>query len=466
MLAPDLPSIPLNALQSLLRSDLPYLFISLALLAVALVGIGVVFLRRDRDLLLLSFSLFAGLYGARLLLQREIFDLIFYKSSHLQTWRDALDYIVPVPGMVYFYRGGFLTRVGKYAAMAVAVVGVILFALVLVFGSRQQFHFVNNVVIIAALLQFLYSITWRGRDDDRDVVELRAIRYGLFAFIALALSDNIFGLFRLGYRLEPFGFLAFIGCLGYVTATRTFAREQRLLSIEKELDIARRIQMSILPGDFPPNPRLRVAAHYIPMTSVAGDFYDFVLAEENRAAILVADVAGHGVPAALIASMVKLAAASQRGQAHHPAKFLSGMNAALVGNTQTQFVTAACIYFDLQSHEVRYSAAGHPPLLRLRDTHVESIEENGLMLAAFDFAAYEQKHLPLQAGDRFLLYTDGVLEAANGDDVFFGADRLHATLRETSALNATQAADAITTAVRAWSPNQEDDITVIVCDVV
>jgi sigma-B regulation protein RsbU (phosphoserine phosphatase) len=202
------------------------------------------------------------------------------------------------------------------------------------------------------------------------------------------------------------------------------------------------------------------------MTSVAGDFYDFVLAEQDRAAILVADVTGHGVPAALIASMVKLAAASQREQAHEPAKFLSGMNSALVGNTQTQFVSAACIYFDLKTREARYSAAAHPPMLHLRDGKVESIEENGLMLAAFGFAAYEQKHLPLQPGDRFLLYTDGVLEAANTHDEFFGPDRLQAILRKTSTLEPSHAADTITAAVRAWSPTQEDDITVVVCDIV
>jgi sigma-B regulation protein RsbU (phosphoserine phosphatase) len=456
-------TISLELVRHHLAADTPYQFVAFALITIALAGFASAAIRREHDVQLLSFSTFAMLYGIRLWMQGSTASLIFHHAPVYERLHAAIDFTVPIPGMLYFYRSDFLDRIGKPLAAIVAAVCFTLFVLALTFGRNEAFYTINNAVVVIALLQFLFSFGLR-KIVDRD---LRIVRFGLLTFVVLALFDNIVGLMKRDFlHIEPFGFFVFIACLGYVTATRTFTRERRLLSIEKELDIARRIQMSILPGDFPPNPRLRIAARYVPMTSVAGDFYDFVLAEADRAAILVADVSGHGVPAALIASMVKLAAASQREQAHEPAKFLSGMNSALVGNTQTQFVTAACIYFDLQSREARYSAAAHPPMLHLREGKIDSVEENGLMLAAFDFAAYEQKLLPLQPGDRFLLYTDGVLEAANGNSEFFGADRLHATLRETSKLAASQAADAITAAVRAWSPNQDDDITVVVCDVV
>ena len=124
------------------------------------------------------------------------------------------------------------------------------------------------------------------------------------------------------------------------------------------------------------------------MTSVAGDFYDFLLGDDRQAGLLIADVSGHGVPAALIASMVKMAATSQRANANNPAELLSGMNAALCGNTQNQFVTAAYVHLDSEAGELRYSAAGHPPMLLLRAGEVTAVEENGLMLAVFSFAAY------------------------------------------------------------------------------
>ena len=81
----------------------------------------------------------------------------------------------------------------------------------------------------------------------------------------------------------------------------------------------------------------------MPMTSVAGDFYDYIIADDHQVGLLIADVSGHGVPAALIVSMVKLAAASQRAVAADPCRFLSGMNSALLGNTQNLFVTAAYV---------------------------------------------------------------------------------------------------------------------------
>src|SRR6476620_7111035 len=103
------------------------------------------------------------------------------------------------------------------------------------------------------------------------------------------------------------------------------------------------------------------------MSSVAGDLYDYIIADDHQVGLLIADVSGHGVPAALIASMVKLAAASQPTFTSDPCRSLSGMNWALWGNTQNQCVTAAYVYLNSQSGELRYSAAAHPPLLLIRN---------------------------------------------------------------------------------------------------
>jgi sigma-B regulation protein RsbU (phosphoserine phosphatase) len=238
----------------------------------------------------------------------------------------------------------------------------------------------------------------------------------------------------------------------------------QLSEIQKELEVARRMQLSILPAEFPDSANFRVAARYVPMTSVAGDFYDFIVADDKQAGLLIADVSGHGVPAALIASMVKLAATSQRANAGDPARLLAGMNTALCGNTQDQFVTAAYIHLDAGSRTFRYSAAGHPAMLLLRRGEVTEIVENGLILAAFDYATYAETTRPLEPGDRFLLYTDGVIEAANSQGDAFGQDALSSWLRQTSALAPAAAADQIVSAVRQWSASQDDDLTVLICD--
>jgi phosphoserine phosphatase RsbU/P len=264
--------------------------------------------------------------------------------------------------------------------------------------------------------------------------------------------------------IEPIGFAFFLATLGYVAAKRSIHRDQQFSEIQKELQIARRIQTSILPLAYPQSDHFQVAARYVPMTAVAGDFYDFLVADKQQAGLFIADVSGHGVPAALIASMVKLAATSQRANTADPALLLSGMNTILCGNTQEQFVTAAYVHLDAASSTLRYSAAAHPPMLLLRAGKVIPIEENGLMLAAFSFATYATIEQPLQSGDRLVLYTDGILEAANAAGEEFGPERLAALLQKSAPLSPDEAADHIISSLKLWSKSQNDDLTVLICD--
>jgi sigma-B regulation protein RsbU (phosphoserine phosphatase) len=200
------------------------------------------------------------------------------------------------------------------------------------------------------------------------------------------------------------------------------------------------------------------------MTSVAGDFYEFLPTGSSTAGLLVADVSGHGVPAALIASMVKLATSAQRQQAAHPDRLLAGVNESLCGNTQRQFVTAAYVYLDAEQSELRYAAAGHPPMLLLRDGQVYPIEENGLVLGLFPSAAYTATQKVLRKGDRLLLYTDGIIEAANGAEQEFGQERLSRLLTASTGDSVEETADLILSTVQGWASAQTDDLTVVVCD--
>ena len=243
------------------------------------------------------------------------------------------------------------------------------------------------------------------------------------------------------------------------------------LFMSQELDIARRIQSSILPQNVPALAGLEVAARYVPMSAVAGDFYDFLSVDEKRLGILVADVTGHGIPAALIASMLKVAFAGQAHHAHDPARVLAGLNLALCGKFEEHFVTAAYLFIDLENSLVRYSAAGHPPLmLASHDAHsVREIEENGLMLGLFPEAAYSFVEVRISAGDRCILYTDGVFEASNSAREEFGKSRCKEFLASHRHLPAARFADDFLTSIAAFSGlsfnrPQEDDITLLVLD--
>jgi hypothetical protein len=126
------------------------------------------------------------------------------------------------------------------------------------------------------------------------------------------------------------------------------------------------------------------------MSAVAGDFYDFLCIDEKRVGILVTDVTGHGVPAALIASMLKVAFAGQAAHAHDPARVLNGFNPSLYGKFEAHFVTAAYLFVDLEKRLLHSSAAAHPPLMLASGAagKVRQIEENGLMLGMFPEAVY------------------------------------------------------------------------------
>jgi phosphoserine phosphatase RsbU/P len=248
-------------------------------------------------------------------------------------------------------------------------------------------------------------------------------------------------------------------------------REQfahQLLTIRKELETARQIQLSILPSEVPKIEGLDIAARYLPMTSVAGDFYDFIVVDEKHIGILVADVSGHGMPAALIASMLKIALAAQVSHADDPAQVLLGLNQVLCGKFQHHYVTAAYLFVDMYKRTLTYAGAGHPPLLLwgAPSQGVRAVVENGLFLGMFPFATYSSVELPLNAGDRVLLYTDGIPETTNPEGVEFGTDCFRQFLELEQSTSADQFADRLLEELSRWSDrgaaeDVDDDITMV-----
>ena len=243
---------------------------------------------------------------------------------------------------------------------------------------------------------------------------------------------------------------------------------QQLLAIQKELETARLIQQSILPETVPQIEGLDIAARYVPMTSVAGDFYDFIPVDNKHVGILVADVSGHGMPAALIASMLKIALAAQADRASDPARVLQGLNQALCGKFQHHYVTAAYVFVDMEKRTLKYGGAGHPPLLMWGNSSqgVRDVEENGLFLGKFDFAAYSSVELPVGPGDWALLYTDGISETNNPDGVEFGTGRFRQFLAAEKNASANELARSLLVELSRYSTRPEgedldDDITMV-----
>lgn len=453
---------PLSALQVVqaFTHDAPFLFLGSAFVTAGLISAAFAFLGRRTNAMLLWLASFAVLYGVRLWLQLATLHLVLLHYSGYTTLQVAINYLVPVPVAFFFDVAGFLGRFGRRIAAALSVFFISLFTVALVIGPRTWIDHLNSAVVIVSLSALLIYLFQR-RDGNRDFA---ITRWTLAIFVVLAVFDNLGDFLGFYPRVEPIGFSVFLIALGYVAARRSVDRDEQFAGVQNELAIARQIQMAILPSAYPNSANFRVAARYAPMNSVAGDFYDFPISGDNQAGFLIADVTGHGIPAALIASMVKLAAASQGVHARDPAAFLAGMNVVLCGQTQNQFVTAAYLYLNAHSGTLSYSAAAHPPMLLLREGGVTRIEENGLMLAAFSFATYANRVHSLAPGDRLLLYTDGLLEAVNENGAEFGLPRLESLLVQSGGLSPDQAADQILGAISSWSSAQNDDRTVLVCD--
>jgi phosphoserine phosphatase RsbU/P len=245
----------------------------------------------------------------------------------------------------------------------------------------------------------------------------------------------------------------------------------QLLALNNELEMARQIQLSILPHNLPKLPGLEIAARYLPMTSVAGDFYDFIQIDDKHIGILIADVSGHGLPSALIASMLQVALTAQSAHGSEPEKVLKGLNQAIYGKFTQNFVTAAYLYLDLENKILRYAGAGHPPVLQWRDSSGKSgqVLENGLVLGMFEKATYATLELPLLNGDRYFLYTDGILEAANPATEEFGIARFMSFIETNNHLKADGFAEALLNELSQWTGQaseftQQDDITLLVVD--
>ncbi len=247
--------------------------------------------------------------------------------------------------------------------------------------------------------------------------------------------------------------------------------EKQLKEINLELEMARQIQLSILPQDTPKIAGLKIAAKYIPMTSVAGDFYDFIVVDERRVGMLIADVSGHGLPSALIASMLQVALSGQTNNAEDPTKVLLGLNKALCGKFERNFVTAAYVFVNMETRTLKYAGAGHPPILLWQKSEKKGRElsENGLFLGMFPEAEYVSKEISFGENDRLVLYTDGVPETKNPKEVEFGTKRFLEFIGNHDGVAAENFADTLYAELSRWTElpgaeGQQDDITVLTVD--
>ena len=207
------------------------------------------------------------------------------------------------------------------------------------------------------------------------------------------------------------------------------ARERE--RVEQDLRVARRIQQASLPEEVPELERWQITPYYKPAREVGGDFYDFLELPNEHLGLVVGDATGHGVPAALVMSttcgMLRAVALS----VDSPGEVLARVNEALSARIpSSMFVTCFYAILDLKNGSLRYANAGHDlPYVR-RDGAADELRARGMPLGLMPGMSYEEKETILQAGERALFYSDGLVEAHNAEGEMFGFPRLRSLLTE------------------------------------
>lgn len=243
--------------------------------------------------------------------------------------------------------------------------------------------------------------------------------------------------------------------------------KRRLISLQQELEIARTMQLSILPQEFPELPELDLCARMVPAKEVGGDFYDFFPITERRLAVTIADVSGKGIPAAFFMLITRTMLRAIAGTNPGPAETMRRLNNLLAAeNEQMMFVTVFYGELDLDTGKFTYCNAGHnPPYRKSASGDVTPLEQTqGIALATFPDLPFGQKSVTLNAGDTLVLFTDGVSEAFDSEGVMYGEQRLIDSLALGAIASSREGLNRMMDSVASFTigAEQSDDITGLV----
>jgi serine phosphatase RsbU (regulator of sigma subunit) len=241
----------------------------------------------------------------------------------------------------------------------------------------------------------------------------------------------------------------------------------RVTDVEAELNRAAVIQRGLLPASPPNVPGVELAGYNSPCRTVGGDYYDFFAYPDGRVALIVADVAGKGMSAAMLMSSLQARVQVLAEEPTDLAAMVTRLNAVVAKNCPAnRFITFFICVLDPATGELAYCNAGHnPPLLVRAGGHVDTLEGGGVILGILPRAAYSQSTVRMSEGDVLILFSDGVTEALKaGEDIEFGEDRLGQIAVENPQLNPAQLIAEINRTVDEWCAGAPaaDDVTLVI----
>lgn len=252
-----------------------------------------------------------------------------------------------------------------------------------------------------------------------------------------------------------------------IEKARLQKKEVEQLQMEREMELGREIQLTMLPEACPSVPGWEFAASYQAARLVGGDFYDFISLTPRRLGLVIGDVVGKGVPAALLMAVSRTTIRTMATSGHRPVDVLKQANELIVRDSRSDlFLTAVYAELDTQSGQLTYVLGGHnrPLWQRASDGKIEELATDGIFLGSLAGIDLEECSIEMAAGDTVVFYTDGVTEAMNEESQFFGEQRLRATIASMAGASAQQVLDAVLDAVQRFVGDAipSDDLTLFV----
>lgn len=284
-------------------------------------------------------------------------------------------------------------------------------------------------------------------------------------------NDEVIGVFDLesdrvnAYTSDDLQVLMLLASQVAIIIEKVMLHEQLVEKkrLEGQLEVARQVQLELLPPSDPNLEGFDISAYNFPTEEVSGDYYDWVRIYDDQIGMVIADVSGKGVPAALLMAFLRasLRAAIHIGYAPHIS--MAKVNYLLWESIErNQFVTAFYGVLDASNRTLAYTNAGHnPPLVLDRDGKTRFIERGGLPLGMFRDTRYYEYYVPIEAGQVIVLYTDGVTEAVNAAGEEYGRERLAEAVMAAEGLTAREMISRIHKDVIDWTGGlgANDDIT-------
>ncbi|MGN0290696.1 MAG: SpoIIE family protein phosphatase [Lachnospiraceae bacterium] len=301
--------------------------------------------------------------------------------------------------------------------------------------------------------------------------EMKGFEYGAVDFITKPFSQEVM-FHRINLQIELFEYQVQLESVIEERTEELLVAKAEKARITAELDVATKIQASMLPKnfeDFSNEGRLSICASMSPAREVGGDFYDFFKIDDDHVAFAIADVSGKGVPAALFMVIAKTLIKTKARNDLSPAKVLQEVNMEISEtNEEDMFVTLFLGVLELSTGKFRCANAGHNPPIRIYpDGRVEYLElEKNFVLAGIQGMEFLENEFQLSPGERFLMYTDGVTEAMNERQEFFGEEQLIESIQSERAkgLRVEGLLKYLGGRVKDFSAREEqaDDITMLV----